>query len=148
MRLEFKNTAALLLSCLIGALLNITGSAAEVDQAMMTKQQVDEVIASGKLKLVKSKSDFPEFWRASTGLTSMSDIGGPFSSGCTGPPPHCRMIAGAVSDRYGLIIYEQGGVAYFCNLKLYRHENNKVDCVYSEGVDQARIDAIRKKLSN
>jgi hypothetical protein len=138
--------AVLVFSLLVGALVSVDAQAGGDDTMTLTKQQANEVIASGKLKRVKSKSDFPENWRSGMGLTDMADVNGPFSAGCTGPEPHSRMIAGAVSDHYGLLIYEVGGIAYFRNLKLYSNEKNGFACVYTESVDQQRILDIEKKI--
>jgi hypothetical protein len=144
--MRFNRRTILRLSLLLGTLLNVTVLEGKVDETMLTQKQADEVIASGKLKRLKSKSDFPKIWYREMGLDDMSDVDGSFSVGCTGNEPHTRMIAGAVSEQYGLLIYEQGGIAYFRNLKLYRRENNKVECVHSESVDEARIKSIEGKL--
>lgn len=146
MRLLANAVSALCL--ILSTFLNLTVSASEVNAmtATLTKQQADQILSSSKFKRVKSKSDFPTDWSKGMNLGDMSDVDGPFSSGCTGPEPHLRMVTGAVSDKYALIIYEQGGIAYFRTLNLFSRDNGGVSCVYSEKPDQTRIEDIESKI--
>ncbi len=114
----------------------------------LTQQEALGVITSARLKKLKSKLEFSKLWYDDMGLDSMSDINGPFSAGCTGAEPHCRMVVGAVSQDYALVIYEQGGIIYFRKLKLYKHGSNGVDCVYTETVNHERIGEIEGKLTD
>jgi hypothetical protein len=112
----------------------------------LTKTQADQIIASAQLKGIKSKSDLPKAWYQAMGMDNMSDAGGPFSAGCTGSEPHSRMIAAAISDKYGVLLFEQGGIAHFRRLKLFSHTGKNIDCVYSEEVDENRIANIEDKF--
>ncbi|PWT97658.1 MAG: hypothetical protein C5B53_07775 [Candidatus Melainabacteria bacterium] len=145
--MRFTHRVALGLGLLVVLLLNITVLEGRASEMELTKKQADAVINSGQLKQVKSKSDLPKVWYRGMGVENMSDVDGPFSAGCTGPEPHSRVIAAAISDKYGLLLYEQGGIAFFRNLKLYSHKDNKIDCVYEESVDDKRISEIEGKFS-
>jgi uncharacterized UPF0160 family protein len=129
------------------ALANVAVPKARASEMELTKKQADEVIASGQLKQVKSKSDLPKVWYEAMGVDSMADVGKAFSAGCTGGDPHSRIIAAAISDKYGVLLYEQGGIAYFRHLKLFSHTNKNVDCVYTENIDEKRIADIVDKIS-
>jgi hypothetical protein len=104
------------------------------DETAISKRQADALLSSGKLKPVKKKAEMPKIWWSAMNLDSMSDIGGPFSAGCTGSEPHRRMVAGAVAEPYGVLIEEQGGIAYMMELRVFKHEKNAVKRVYSEMV--------------
>jgi hypothetical protein len=112
----------------------------------MTKKQAEEIIATGELKQIKSKSDLSEIWFKAMSLKHMSDLGGGFSAACTGTESHSRMIAAAISEKYGLLIAEHGGIVHICNLSLYCREKNEVIRVYSEAVNALRIAEIVNKL--
>ena len=145
--MPFRHRVALGFSLLVVLLVNVTVLEGRVDEMELTKKQADEVIASGQLKQVKSKSDLPKVWYRGMGVESMSDVGGPFSAGCTGSEPHSRVIAAAISDKYGVLLYEQGGIAHFRKLKLFSHKDKGIDCVYSENIDEERIANIEDKFS-
>lgn len=112
----------------------------------MNKKEADHIIATENLHSLKSKADFPQVWYNYMGLERMADKNGPFDAGCTGPGPHIRFVAGAVSDKYGLIIYEQGGIAYFHVLELYAKKTHKVEQVYRENLDSKRLTELENKL--
>lgn len=145
--MRLVHRVALVLSLLAIPLVNLTVPEARASDMELTKKQADEVIASGQLKQVKSKSDLPKVWYESMGVDSMADVGKPFSAGCTGGEPHSRIIAAAISDKYGVLLYEQGGIAYFRRLKLFSHTNKNIDCVYTENIDEKRIADIEDKFS-
>jgi len=138
------------LTSLLLLLLFMSAGAAPVraadDASMMTRQQADTLLASGRLRHLRSKSEIPKVWWEAMGLDGMSDIGGPFSSGCTGPEPHRRLITGAISEPYAVLVTEQGGIAYFTELRLFKHKKDAVKCVYHESVREPRLNEIREKL--
>ncbi len=122
-------------------------SAKDGESAMMTKQEADSFLDSSTFKAVKKKADVPKVYWSATGLEQMSDIGGKFDSGCTGSLPHSRLIAGGITDSCACIISEQGGIVYLRQFKVFKNEDNKIKCIYTEMVSQdKRMDEIRKKL--
>lgn len=117
----------------------------------MTKEEFDKILSTGKLKRVKSKHDFPHRWYSAMGLSGMSEVDGPFAGGCTEQGPRERMVLGAFSEEYGLLIYEQGGLAHWVWANLYQHlsKNAKPEQVYMEDVgkkDGTRVKEIEMLL--
>ena len=113
---------------------------------MLTKPQAEKILQSGKLHGVKTKNDIPRAWWQAMGLEHMSDINGPFAAGCTGPEPHCRLVAAALSDESAALISETGGIAYFVHLRLFEKEGAEVKCVYEEMIQEARKKQVLKLL--
>jgi hypothetical protein len=120
--------------------------AAEDDSAKLSKDAADKLLVSGHFKPVKSKNELPNIWWQAIGLNNMSDIGGPFSAGCTGTAPHRRLLLAAVDEPYAIILSESGGIAYMTRFQIYKHEKENVREIYSEYVQEPRIEEIEKKL--
>jgi hypothetical protein len=112
----------------------------------MSKQQVDTLLASGKFHRVKTKAEVPKVWWKAMELENLSDIGGPFDPGCTGNQPHRRLVAAALSEPYGVMVSEQGGIAYMTEFRVFKHEKDAVTSVYFENVREQRLREILKKL--
>lgn len=113
----------------------------------MTKEEAEALLSASKFTKVKSRNDIPKVWWEAMGLENMSDIGGAFSAGCTGPAPHVRLAAGAISEPYALTVSEHGGFAYYHRLNIYKRDNGKIECVYTEMMQPPRVDEIIKKLT-
>ncbi len=115
---------------------------------MITRQQADDLLSSGKFRPVRSRDEIPKLWWDGMGLEGMSDIGGPFSAGCTGPGAHKRVIAAAVSEPFAVLISEQGGIAYFATFAVFERKQRGVQCVYREtGVLEPRLSELLKKFA-
>lgn len=112
----------------------------------ITREAADSLLVSGNFKPVKSKKEIPKLWWQALGLDSLSDIGGPFSSGCTGAEPHARLKLSAVSEPHAIVIFERGGIAYMTVFEIYKHEKDGIRLVYTEDVSQPRFAEIQRKL--
>ncbi|HEY9788534.1 MAG TPA: hypothetical protein V6D17_24305 [Candidatus Obscuribacterales bacterium] len=118
---------------------------AETNQQGLSKESADNILNTTKFKAVKRKGDFPEQFHKALGLTSMSDVNGPFAAGCVGPQPHQRLIGGGISDKYFLVLSEHGGFAYFTRLSLYTRAD-EVRCIYQGIISRKRLEEIEKAL--
>ena len=116
------------------------------DQMTMTKQQANSILSSAKFKSVHSRNEIPSKWAQAMNLDKFSDIGGPFSAGCTGTESHSRLMEAAVSEPYGFAMIEFGGIAHFFEFRLFKQENGSIKQVYNESVLPPRISEIRKTL--
>ena len=67
-------------------------------------------------------------------LNGMADPGQPFQEGDvvgTNPPPFRRLVFAAVSPGYCLVYNEQGGIAYWQKVSLYRLDDGRVRLVWA-----------------
>jgi hypothetical protein len=96
------------------------------EKIVLTQNQVDDLLASGKFKRAKSKSEIPKLWWEGMGLNELSDIGGPFDSGCTGSKPHSRLLAAAISQPFAVVICERGGRSHFGSLTVLKNVDGAV----------------------
>jgi hypothetical protein len=140
-----RKIKALIIALIATATMNSECKAAD-ETPNISRQQADGLLSSGKFKHVRSKSEIPKVWWQAMSLEHMSDIGGPFSAGCTGTEPHRRLITGAVNEPYAIILSEQGGIAYMCELRIYKHDKDAIKSIYFENVFNPRIAEIQKKL--
>ncbi len=131
--------------CILLLLFFSTASESQASKDL-TKEGANHLLASGKFKPVSSKKDIPKLWWPTMNLEGVSDIGGAFSAGCTGNEPHRRLLLASVSEPYALSLTEQGGIAYFVEFKIYKHEENSFRQIYFEQVREPRIKEIRQKL--
>ncbi len=111
---------------------------------MLTKEQAEKILHSDKLKGVSKKNEIPKEWWQPMELEQVSDINGPFSSGCTGPEPHCRLVCAAVSNEFAATIVESGGFAYFIKLRLFEKKAGQITSVYTELIQEARLKELRE----
>jgi hypothetical protein len=116
------------------------------EKIVLTQNQVDDLLASGRFKSVKSKSEIPKLWWEGMGLNGLSDIGGPFDPGCTGGKPHSRLIAAAVSQPFAVVVCEKGGRSHFGSLTVLKHVDGVVLSVYTENLQMADLPKLLEKL--
>ncbi|HEY9791515.1 MAG TPA: hypothetical protein V6D22_14025 [Candidatus Obscuribacterales bacterium] len=142
---NFKRPWMCIAALLVGSS-TFEASMSAAEPQMMTKQQAEALLASGKFHHVKSKSEIPKLWWKAMTLDGLSDIGGPFSAGCTGTEPHRRLMAAAVSEPYAVTVTEQGGIAYMTDIRIFKREKDSVSSVYYESLHDPRLHEVLKKL--
>lgn len=110
----------------------------------MSDEDVVKFIDSDKLEILKTKAAVPEAVIKQFGR--ISDPGGPFSGGCTGPDPHSRMILAARQANLVLFCYESGGFAYYRKATIYKIEGQSAIKVFDAFADFTDLESLRKAL--